>query len=173
MVAQQRGAGMSSSKVLEQLRGKHVLVTGTTGFLGKVVLEKLIRAVPDIGGIHLLIRGNGRYTDARSRFLNEIATSSVFDRLRHEIGEAFEVFLEERLHCITGEVTQQRFGLKPEAFRNLAGSIDAVINSAASVNFREELDKALTINTLCLEKIAGLAPQNPGACRYSGVHLAT
>lgn len=161
MVAQQRGAGMSSSKVLEQLRGKHVLVTGTTGFLGKVVLEKLIRAVPDIGGIHLLIRGNGRYADARSRFLNEIATSSVFDRLRHEIGEAFEVFLEERLHCITGEVTQQRFGLKPEAFRNLAGSIDAVINSAASVNFREELDKALTINTLCLENIAGLARQNP------------
>lgn len=46
----------ASSKVLERLRGKHVLITGTTGFLGKVVLEKLIRAVPDIGGIHLLIR---------------------------------------------------------------------------------------------------------------------
>ncbi len=40
----------ASSKVLERLRGKHVLITGTTGFLGKVVLEKLIRAVPDIGG---------------------------------------------------------------------------------------------------------------------------
>lgn len=36
----------SSSKVLGQLRGKRVLITGTTGFLGKVVLEKLIRAVP-------------------------------------------------------------------------------------------------------------------------------
>lgn len=43
----------------------------------------------------------------------------------------------------------------------LAGSIDAVINSAASVNFREELDKALSINTLCLENIAELARQNP------------
>lgn len=59
----------ASSKVLERLRGKHVLITGTTGFLGKVVLEKLIRAVPDIGGIHLLIRGNKRHPNARERFL--------------------------------------------------------------------------------------------------------
>ncbi|OHY79982.1 fatty acyl-CoA reductase [Marinobacter sp. AC-23] len=161
MAKQTEGAGVSSSKVLEQLRGKHVLVTGTTGFLGKVVLEKLIRAVPDIGGIHLLIRGNKRHSDARGRFLNEIATSSVFDRLRQENGEAFETFLEERLHCVTGEVTQPDFGLQPDAFRKLAGDIDAVINSAASVNFREELDKALSINTQCLQNIARLAHQNP------------
>lgn len=45
--------------------------------------------------------------------------------------------------------------------QELAGSIDAVINSAASVNFREELDKALSINTVCLENIAELARQNP------------
>ncbi|MBK1886863.1 fatty acyl-CoA reductase [Marinobacter sp. DY40_1A1] len=152
---------MSSSKVLEQLRGKHVLITGTTGFLGKVVLEKLIRAVPDIGGIHLLIRGNKQNPDARSRFLQEIATSSVFDRLRQEDNEAFESFLEERLHCVTGEVTEPGFGLQPEALQKLADSIDAVVNSAASVNFREELDKALTINTLCLENIAELAQLNP------------
>ncbi|WP_417517069.1 fatty acyl-CoA reductase [Marinobacter sp.] len=161
MVKPQNRAGVSSSKVLEQLRGKHVLITGTTGFLGKVVLEKLIRAVPDIGGVHLLIRGNARHPDAHSRFLDEIATSSVFDRLRQEKGEAFNVFLDERVHCVTGEVTQPGFGLQPEALRKLAGSIDAVINSAASVNFREELDKALSINTLCLENIAELARQNP------------
>ncbi|MGO1500506.1 MAG: fatty acyl-CoA reductase [Marinobacter sp.] len=161
MAEQKKGVGVSSSKVLGQLRGKHVLVTGTTGFLGKVVLEKLIRAVPDIGGIHLLIRGNKRHCDARSRFLAEIATSSVFDRLRQENNDAFETFLEERLHCITGEVTQPGFGLQPEVVQELAGSVDAVINSAASVNFREELDKALSINTLCLENIAELARHNP------------
>lgn len=161
MAKQKEGVGVSSSKVLEQLRGKHVLITGTTGFLGKVVLEKLIRAVPDIGGIHLVIRGNRKHPDARSRFLDEIATSSVFDRLRQENPEAFEAFLEERLHCVTGEITQPSYGLQPDALQALAGSVDAVINSAASVNFREELDKALSINTLCLENIAELARQNP------------
>jgi nucleoside-diphosphate-sugar epimerase len=150
----------ASSKVLEQLRGKHVLITGTTGFLGKVVLEKLVRAVPDIGGIHLLIRGNKRHPDARARFYEEIASSSVFDRLRQEDNEAFESFIEDRIHCVTGEVTESLFGLAGDRFRKLANGIDVVINSAASVNFREELDKALAINTLCLQNVAELARQN-------------
>ncbi len=160
MANKQSTSGESASGVLEQLRGKHVLITGTTGFLGKVVLEKLIRAVPDIGGIHLLIRGNKRYSDARSRFLNEIANSSVFDRLRHDDNEAFESFIESKVHCVTGEVTEARFGLDGAAFKDLAGRIDAFINSAASVNFREELDKALQINTLCLNNVAALANFN-------------
>lgn len=160
MAQQQQQNGASASGVLEQLRGKHVLITGTTGFLGKVVLEKLIRTVPDIGGIHLLIRGNKRHPGGRERFLNEIASSSVFERLRHDDNEAFETFLEERVHCITGEVTEPRFGLTPDRFRALSGQVDAFINSAASVNFREELDKALKINTLCLENVAALAKLN-------------
>ncbi|MBW4935814.1 fatty acyl-CoA reductase [Marinobacter sp. F4206] len=160
MATQQLKTGESSSKVLEQLRGKHVLITGTTGFLGKVVLEKLIRAVPDIGGIHLLVRGNKRHPDARGRFLDEIATSSVFERLRHDDNEAFENFVEERIHCVTGEVTEPLFGLSRDQFGKLASGIDVVINSAASVNFREELDKALAINTRCLDNVAELARQN-------------
>ncbi len=160
MAIQQLNPGVSS-RVLERLRGKHVLITGTTGFLGKVVLEKLIRAVPDIGGIHLLIRGNKRHPDARERFFEEIATSSVFDRLRQDNNEAFETFLEERVHCITGEVTKPLFGLPVDRFRKLAAGVDVFFNSAASVNFREELDKALAINTKCLENVAELARQNP------------
>jgi nucleoside-diphosphate-sugar epimerase len=148
------------SNVLEGLRGKHVLITGTTGFLGKVVLEKLMRAVPDIGGIHLLIRGNKRHPTARERFFEEIATSSVFDRLRHGDNDTFETFIEERVYCVTGEVTEPLFGLSGDRFRKLAGGIDLVINSAASVNFREELDKALAINTRSLENVAELARQN-------------
>jgi nucleoside-diphosphate-sugar epimerase len=108
----------------------------------------------------LLIRGNKRHPDARSRFVNEIATSSVFDRLRSADTDWFETFLEERVHCITGEVTEPCFGLGEDACHKLAGELDAVINSAASVNFREELDKALMINTLCLENIAGLVRRN-------------
>lgn len=161
MAMQQVNQDESSSKVLGQLRGKRVLITGTTGFLGKVVLEKLIRAVPDIGGIYLLIRGNKRHPDARGRFLNEIATSSIFDRLREADLDGFEAFIEDRVHCITGEVTEPCFGMSKDACSKLAGELDAVINSAASVNFREELDKALSINTLCLENIAGMARLNP------------
>ncbi len=86
----------------------------------------------------------------------------MFDRLREADTEAFDAFLEDRIHCVTGEVTVPGFGLGEPACRKLAMELDAVINSAASVNFREELDKALTINTLCLENVARPGPElNP------------
>ncbi len=36
--------------------GKTILLTGTTGFLAKVILEKFIRSVPGIKRIYILIR---------------------------------------------------------------------------------------------------------------------
>lgn len=151
------GEGLVDSRVLAALRGKQVLITGTTGFLGKVLLEKLMRAVPDIGGIHLLIRANRKHRTARDRFLNEIASSSVFEGLKLSDGDAFDAFIDTKIHCITGEITQPFFGQSRQQFEALAGRIDVVINSAASVNFREELDKALTINTLCLRNMVEFA----------------
>lgn len=152
-----RGNSRGDSRVLATLRGKQVLITGTTGFLGKVLLEKLMRTVPDIGGIHLLIRANRKHRTARDRFVNEIASSSVFESLKLGDGEAFDRFIDNKVTCVTGEITQPFFGQTRSQFDALAERIDVVINSAASVNFREELDKALTINTLCLRNLVEFA----------------
>ncbi len=145
----------AESTVLKQLSGCHVLLTGTTGFLGKVLLEKLMRAVPDIGSVSLLIRGNGK-ASARERFYNEVASASIFEHLKLNEPDHFDRFCEEKIHCVTGEVTEPCFGLTPGGFSELASQLDAVINCAASVDFREELDKALAINALCLRNITEL-----------------
>jgi fatty acyl-CoA reductase len=42
-----------------------VLVTGTTGFVGKVLLEKMIRSFPDIKRIYLMIRPRPNITLAQ------------------------------------------------------------------------------------------------------------
>ena len=42
--------------VSEWYSGKRVLVTGATGFMGKVLLEKLLRSCQNISTIYLLIR---------------------------------------------------------------------------------------------------------------------
>ena len=138
------------------LSGKRILLTGATGFLAKVVLEKLIRTVPDLKGVILLVRG-GEAGNARERFRRQIATSSIFDPLRAERGPWLERFFDERLECLTGEVTQDCFGLGAGRFEELAARTDLVINAAASVNFREPLDQALDINTLSLRQLTALA----------------
>jgi len=35
---------------------KNLLITGTTGFVGKVLLEKILRDMPSVGLIFLLVR---------------------------------------------------------------------------------------------------------------------
>ncbi|MAY34478.1 MAG: dehydrogenase [Spongiibacteraceae bacterium] len=145
------------SAVERSLAGKNLLITGTTGFLGKVVLEKLIRDLPQIGGIYLLIRGNRHYPTARERFIAEVMSSSVFGTLRQQSRAALERFLHDKVRCLTGEVTEPRFGLSPEAFQQLADQLDLIVHSAASVNFRERMDVALSINTLCLHNIVALS----------------
>jgi len=138
------------------LSGKRVLLTGATGFLAKVVLEKLIRTVPDLAGVILLIRG-GKDGNARERFTRQVASSSIFDSLRAERGPWLDRFFDEQVECVTGEVTEPHFGLGAERFLALALRTDLVINAAASVNFREPLDQALAINTLSLHHLTALA----------------
>src|SRR5690554_1386095 len=147
----------SPSKTRSALAGKHVLITKTTGFVGKVLLEKIMRDVPDIGGVHLLIRPSRKYPQVADRFAQEIATSSIFDLLKQESPGYFEDFCHKRVHCVAGEVTEPLFGLTEEDFKALASRVDLIVNSAASVNFREELDQALLINTLSLNQIMSLA----------------
>ena len=45
-----------SLAVIDFYRNKNILITGTTGFLGKVLLEKFLYSIPDCGKIYILIR---------------------------------------------------------------------------------------------------------------------
>jgi thioester reductase-like protein len=44
------------SGVIEFFGGQNIFVTGASGFLGKVLLEKLLRSCPDVGKIFVLLR---------------------------------------------------------------------------------------------------------------------
>ncbi len=159
------------------LTGKRILITGTTGFVGKVVLEKLMRERPDIGSIVLLIRGNRKHRDARTRFYQEIATSSIFHRLRQHDEAGFVRFCEAKLQFVTGEITEPRLGLGGDEFTALGRALDLIVNCAASVNFREALDQAISINTnslldiIELSRLAGRCPViQVSTCYVHGYH---
>ena len=56
--------------VLSFYRGKNVFLTGATGFMGKVLLEKLLRTCPEVGTVYILVRPKkGRMTEERAQAL--------------------------------------------------------------------------------------------------------
>jgi alcohol-forming fatty acyl-CoA reductase len=158
--------------------GKNVLLTGSTGFLAKAVVEKLLHDLPGIGQIYLLIRPrpkpNGGFIDPRERLREEVLNNSAFKRLRERHGEQFEAFCESKITCVPGDLTRDRLGLEEAAYTELIHKIDAVMNSAATVVFDERLDLALTLNTLGpgrlleLAKAAGAIYVHISTCYVSG-----
>ncbi len=68
------------------LSGKTILVTGSTGFLGKSIVEKCLRTLPGIRRLHLAIRSSARRT-AMERLEREVLASPAFRRVKQELGE--------------------------------------------------------------------------------------
>jgi hypothetical protein len=58
--------GDRGTEIQEFYRGANVLVTGATGFMGKVLVEKLLRSCPHLSNIYLLVRSKkGKNSESR------------------------------------------------------------------------------------------------------------
>ena len=74
--------------IADALKGKTILITGSTGFLGKSIVEKCLRSIPDIALINLAIRSSAR-RPAADRLEREVLSSPAFKRLKEELGEEY------------------------------------------------------------------------------------
>ncbi|MEQ2205225.1 hypothetical protein XENOCAPTIV_027534 [Xenoophorus captivus] len=54
--AQSRLISNKMASIPEYYAGKSVLITGATGFMGKVLVEKLLRSCPDVKALYILVR---------------------------------------------------------------------------------------------------------------------
>ena len=136
--------------IREGLAGKRIAITGTTGFLGTALLERLLRTVPD-ADLVLLLRA-GRRSTVEQRAAREIFRNDAFDRLRAELAEAgvdFDEMISRRVRVIAGDVGLDGLGLAEEdGSRAALAACDIVVHSAATVAFDSPLDGAVEVNLL-------------------------
>jgi HAD superfamily hydrolase (TIGR01490 family) len=140
--------------ISEQLSGTRIAVTGSTGFVGTALVERLLRGVPGCELV-LLIRPSKRH-DAAERARREIFKNNAFDRLRAELrdtDEPFDAMVARRVRAIAGDVSTDGLGLN-EADRAVLATCDIVIHSAAAVAFDSPLDSAVEINLLGPVRVA-------------------
>ncbi|MDY7099748.1 MAG: HAD-IB family hydrolase [Actinomycetota bacterium] len=142
-----------SAVISDALAGKRILVTGSTGFLGTAVVERLLRCVPGCELV-LLVRPGKRSTVER-RAQREIFRNDAFDRLREELGgrAEFEAMVAERVHVVAGDVGRDGLGLD-DAGRAAVADCDVAIHSAATVSFDSPLDRAVEVNLLGPSRVA-------------------
>ncbi|HXI21217.1 MAG TPA: SDR family oxidoreductase, partial [Gemmatimonadales bacterium] len=108
--------------------GRVFVVTGVTGFLGKVVLAELLRRREELelDRVLLLIRPKGPF-GAEERFRREVQPSACFGRLPGDWREAVEV--------VSASLDRPGLGMEPAAHQALTRRATHIIHAAASVDF--------------------------------------
>jgi len=131
--------------VRSTFRGKHILLIGVTGFIGKVWLVNALMDLPDVGCIYLLIRRQ-KSNSAQKRFEKLVEESPVFDPLYERYGRKLLQFINERVRVIEGDVTQPGLGLDFETAQSLLPKLDLIVNSSGLTDFNPDLRDALSAN---------------------------
>uniref|UniRef100_A0A0E0LTH3 Fatty acyl-CoA reductase n=1 Tax=Oryza punctata TaxID=4537 RepID=A0A0E0LTH3_ORYPU len=127
---------MDSGNVVAFFRGRSILITGSTGFLGKVLVEKILRVQPDVKKLYLLVRANN-VESAMCRVQDEVTGKEIFQVLKEKHGDGFESFVEEKVCTLAGDIIYENLGLDSAKLTELSNEIDIIVNGAATTNFYE------------------------------------
>ncbi|XP_070495781.1 putative fatty acyl-CoA reductase CG5065 [Chironomus tepperi] len=123
----------------EFFAAQEIFITGGTGFLGKVLIEKLLRSCPDIKTIYILLRPKkGQSVNER---LRSLCDQVVFDALR-----VCNPNFMDKLVAVKGDVSELGLGLS-EFDKTLMKDVTIVYHSAASVRFDDSIKYAVLMNT--------------------------
>lgn len=119
--------------------GRTFLLTGVTGFLGKVVLEELLRRREELAleRAYVLIRARGQ-VPAAERFGREVAGAACFSRLPAGWTRYVDV--------VEGDLARPGLDLTPAIRDELTGRVTHVLHTAGSINFDLPLGRATQAN---------------------------
>ncbi|XP_074029506.1 fatty acyl-CoA reductase wat [Leptinotarsa decemlineata] len=142
---------MEESQIQSFYKHRNVFITGGTGFMGKVLIEKLLRST-EVSTLYLLIREKkGKNIHTR---IDEIFDDVVFDTLKRECPK-----FKHRIEAIPGDCSMSGLGICMTDRQTLISKIDIVFHVAATVKFDESLNLAYTINVNGTKEVVDFARQ--------------
>ena len=116
-----------SMSVSEFYSGKNILITGGTGFIGKLLIEKLLYSCAGLNKIYCIIREkNGHNADER---LNEITSCKVFDKLRKK-----DPNFRDRLCPVNGNILEKDLNISNDKLNELMDNVNLVFHLAGTVD---------------------------------------
>lgn len=140
---------ITTRTIKEYFDDTNIFITGATGFLGKVLIEKLLRTCNGVNRIYILLRSK-RGLGSEQRF-EEFLNNKIFDNIREKTPEVLE-----KLVCIPGDIKEPNIGLDDIDAEMLQDRIDIVFHVAATVRFNEPLKDAANLNTFGTQRVMEL-----------------
>ena len=143
------------------LRKKNILLTGFTGFLGKVLVALLLDRVPQIGRITILARGKKGLTPA-DRVRRMFERSPAFRPLRERHGRELASLLDAHIDVVDGDAREPLLGIDERVLASLAPQLDAVVHVAGLTDFAPDPRDGVAVNTRGALHAADVAARTRG-----------
>ncbi|MBO0841679.1 MAG: HAD-IB family hydrolase [Nocardioides sp.] len=121
--------------IRERLDGRHILLTGVTGFVGEALLHLLLTQVPGVR-LSVLVRPKG--STSGSRRIERLLAKPIFAEVVEAAG-GVETLMAARVAVVEGDLSA------PPA---LPTDLDAVVHSAGDVSFDPPVDEGFTTNVV-------------------------
>ncbi|KAF5291778.1 hypothetical protein FQA39_LY14266 [Lamprigera yunnana] len=141
----------NDSQIQKFFENKTVFVTGATGFLGKLLVEKILRTC-DIKKMYITMRPkkNKGIVERMEIYFNSV----LFDRLKTERGNVLD-----KVKVINADLILPDLGIDESDRKVLINEVNVVLHNAATVNFDETLRVAAYTNVRGTEELLKLCTE--------------
>lgn len=148
---------MELGSIVQFLENRTILVTGATGFLAKIFVEKILRVQPNVKKLYLLLRAADSKS-ALQRLNAEVLAKELFRVLKDKLGSDLYSHLSQRVTPVAGDITYEDLGVKDSnLLEEMWREVDVVVNIAATTNFDERYDVSLSLNTFGAKHVYNFA----------------
>ncbi|XP_033216916.1 fatty acyl-CoA reductase 1-like [Belonocnema kinseyi] len=142
--------GEGESEIRKFYTGKTVLITGATGTLGKLVVEKLLRECSDLKKIFVLCRVKEDLSLNERR--DALLQSIVFDKVRSQTPD-----FDKKVVAIEGDVRQQNLGLSDVDRSTILEETQICFHCASTEKHENDVSITLRLNVLGTKHILDLS----------------
>lgn len=149
--------------------GRSVFVTGASGFIGRVLLEKLLRSYQGIKNIYILMRTK-KNQNPMERLHKQLLRAPIFDTIRAKPNGAQ---LLDKIVVIPGDIGEPNLGISEKDLDKMLAdeTLSIVFHSAATIKFDEPLKVSVRLNLIATKTIIGFCRNLPNL--ISVCHVST
>ncbi|ENN72515.1 hypothetical protein YQE_10856, partial [Dendroctonus ponderosae] len=144
-----QGAQIELTDIQQFYKNETVLLTGGTGFIGKLLLEKILRALP-IKKVFLLIRSKKNAEPATR--LQTIFASPIFQVLKRSHPDVFS-----KVEAVHGDCGLPMLGMSQQNVERLQEEVSVIFHCAANVRFEEPIKSATFLNVRATKDLIYIA----------------
>lgn len=155
---------MELNSVQKFYAGKTIFITGGSGFMGKVLIEKLLYSCSDLKELIILMRPK-RGKSASER-VEDFSNIPVFSRVMNEKPE-----MMKKIAPVWGDICAVNLGLSEEHLQKVTRSSEIVFHMAASLKLEATLKPNVLTNLTATKYVLDVAKQMKHLVQF--VHLST